>query len=153
MDPNRQTWARLWGQHLTEWQSVLLYRNWLQCGKPPTEGLRSTPVLPCHCHHKVLKRGKTKDDFQAQNSIMLQPRESPFHWLDHFLSLLEPAQGFGEYLQPGNGKKVFTVSRMASSCYWAKALLFPVVIHYIKVVRAGDKNNKVIKETQMTRAD
>lgn len=35
----------------------------------------------------------------------------------------------------GMEKRVFTVSRTVSSCYRAKALLFPVVKHYIKVVR------------------
>lgn len=99
------------------------------------------------------REARKKMTFKCRIQLCFQPRESPFHWLDHFLSLLEPAQGFREYVQPGNRKKLFTVSRMASSCYWAKALLFPVLIHYIKVVRDGDKNNKVIKETQMTRAD
>lgn len=72
---------------------------------------------PCHHQHKVPKSDKTKDEFQVQNSIMLQLCESPCHWLDYFLSSLDPAQQFGEYLQPGNGKKFFTVSRMASVCY------------------------------------
>lgn len=68
-------------------------------------GAEEQTCASCHCQHKVPKRGKTKDDFQMQNSIMLQPCESPFRRLDYFLSLLEPAQRFGEYLQPGNGKR------------------------------------------------
>jgi len=67
-------------------------------------GAEEQTCVPCHGQHKVPKRGKTKDNFPVQNSITLQPRESPFHWLDYFPSSLEPAQGFGKYLQPGNGK-------------------------------------------------
>lgn len=81
------------------------------------QGAEEQTCAPRQRQHEVPKRGKTKDDFQVQNSIMLQPCESLFHQLDYFLLLLGPAQGFGEYLQPGNRKKLFTVSRVASSCY------------------------------------
>lgn len=70
-------------------------------------GAEKQTCAPCHRQHKVPKTGKTKDNFQVQNSIMLQPSESPLHWLDYFLSSLEPAQGFRQYPQPGNGKKLF----------------------------------------------
>lgn len=67
-------------------------------------GAEEQTCAPCHHQQNIPKRSKTKDDFQVQNSIMLQPCESPFHWLDYFLSSLEPAQGFGEYHNLGMEK-------------------------------------------------
>lgn len=53
------------------------------------EGLRSksVPLLP---PARGTEEGdKTKDEFQVQNSVKLQPHESQLHWLGYCLALLE----------------------------------------------------------------
>lgn len=74
----------------------------------PQRGWGALPCSPAIATTKYQREARQKMTFKCRIQLCSShPHESPFHWLDHFLSLLEPAQGFGEYVQPGNGKKSF----------------------------------------------